>query len=116
MIVAGEASGDLHGANLVRSIMEIAPDTVFFGMGGDELHQSGVDVLFDAARISVVGLTEVFSHLKDILLARKVLIKAMQDRKPDLLVVIDFPDFNLMLAAKARKLGIPVLYYISPQV
>jgi lipid-A-disaccharide synthase len=116
MIVAGEASGDLHGAHLVHSMREISPSISFFGMGGTELKDAGVEVLFDAARISVVGLTEVFSHLRDILAARRLLIREMKSRKPALLIVIDFPDFNLMLAAKARKLGIPVLYYISPQV
>lgn len=116
MIVAGEASGDLHGAHLVHSMREISPSISFFGMGGTELKDAGVEVLFDAARISVVGLTEVFSHLRDILAARRLLMQEMKSRKPALLIVIDFPDFNLMLAAKARKLGIPVLYYISPQV
>jgi lipid-A-disaccharide synthase len=116
MIVAGEASGDLHGAHLVHSMREISQSISFFGMGGTELKDAGVEVLFDAARISVVGLTEVFSHLRDILAARRLLIQEMKARKPALLIVIDFPDFNLMLAAKARKLGIPVLYYISPQV
>lgn len=116
MIVAGEASGDLHGAHLVHSMREISPSISFFGMGGTELKDAGVEVLFDAARISVVGLTEVFSHLRDILTARRLLMQEMKSRKPALLIVIDFPDFNLMLAAKARKLGIPVLYYISPQV
>lgn len=116
MIITGEASGDLHGANLVRALLKKKPDINFFGMGGTELQNAGVDVLFDAARISVVGLVEVFSHLRDILTARKLLIQEMKNRKPSLLIVIDFPDFNLMLAAKAKKQGIPVLYYISPQV
>jgi len=116
MIITGEASGDMHGAKLVRSLLEISPDTEFFGMGGEELRNAGVNVLFEASRISVVGLTEVFSHLPDILTARRLLIREMKIRKPDLLIVIDFPDFNLMLAAKAKKLGIPVLYYVSPQV
>ncbi|MCL7489807.1 MAG: lipid-A-disaccharide synthase, partial [Desulfobulbaceae bacterium] len=116
MIVTGEASGDMHGANLVRSLREISSDLRFFGMGGAELISARVDVLFDAARISVVGLTEVFSHLRDIFAARRLLIREMKKRRPALLIVIDFPDFNLMLAAKAKKLGIPVMYYISPQV
>ena len=116
MIITGEASGDLHGANLVRALLKKKPDISFFGMGGTELQKAGVDVLFDAARISVVGLVEVFSHLRDILTARKLLIQEMKNRKPSLLIVIDFPDFNLMLAAKAKKLCIPVMYYISPQV
>jgi len=116
MIVTGEASGDMHGAKLVRSLLEISPDTEFFGMGGKELRNVGVDVIFEASRISVVGLTEVFSHLPDIITARRLLMQEMKSRKPNLLIVIDFPDFNLMLAAKAKKLGIPVLYYVSPQV
>lgn len=116
MIVTGEASGDMHGANLVRSLLKMAPDTGFFGMGGVELENVGVDILFQASRISVVGLTEVFSHLPDIFTARQLLMQEMKNRRPALLILIDFPDFNLMLAAKAKKLGIPVLYYISPQV
>ncbi|GAB4344515.1 MAG: lipid-A-disaccharide synthase [Desulfobulbaceae bacterium] len=116
MIVAGEASGDLHGARLVAAMREQAPGLRFFGMGGAEMAAAGVELLFDAARIAVVGLTEVFSHLCDILAARRLLTREMRKRRPDLLVVIDFPDFNLMLAGRARKLGIPVLYYVSPQV
>lgn len=116
MIVTGEASGDLHGANLVRAIQKKSQDTTFFGMGGKELENAGVEVIFEAARISVVGLVEVFSHLPDIFAARRLLVKEMKTRNPSLLIVIDFPDFNLLLAAQAKKLGIPVMYYISPQV
>lgn len=116
MIVTGEASGDLHGANLARSLKEFDPDLRLFGMGGPELKKTGMELLYDAARLSVVGLVEVFAHLGDILAARRTLIKAMRERKPSLLILIDFPDFNLMLAAKARRFGIPVFYYISPQV
>jgi len=116
MIVTGEASGDMHGANLVRSMLAIAPDLEFFGMGGKELKDAGVEQLYDAAKLSVVGLTEVFSHLGDILAARRLLIKRMRESRPALLILIDFPDFNLMLAKKAKKLGVPVFYYISPQV
>ena len=116
MIVTGEASGDLHGANLVRSMLAGQPDLNIFGMGGNELKGAGVELLYDAAKLSVVGITEVFSHLGDILAARRILIKQMRKRRPSLLILIDFPDFNLMLAKKARKCGIPVFYYISPQV
>ena len=116
MIVTGEASGDMHGANLVRAMLEQDGNLRFFGMGGPELRKTGMEPLYDAARLSVVGLMEVFSHLGDILAARSTLFKAMQSRRPSLLILIDFPDFNLMLAAKAKKLGIPVFYYISPQV
>ncbi len=116
MIVAGEASGDLHGANLVRALRTKCSDISFCGMGGVELESLGVEILCDAAKVSVVGITEVFSHLKDILAALSILKKRMVSDPPDLLVIIDLPDFNLILAKKAKKLGIPVFYYIAPQV
>jgi lipid-A-disaccharide synthase len=116
MIVAGEASGDMHGARLVEAMQAMQPDLSFSGIGGKELTTAGVDMLFDASKLAVVGITEVISHLGDILAARKVLIRRMQEDKPALLILIDYPDFNLLLAAKAKKLGIPVFYYISPQV
>jgi lipid-A-disaccharide synthase len=116
MIVAGEASGDMHGAGLVKAMQELRPDLQFTGIGGRELAAVGVHMLYDASRLAVVGVTEVFSHLGDILAARKALIKQMQQASPALLILIDYPDFNLLLASKAKKLGIPVFYYISPQV
>ena len=116
MIVAGEASGDLHGAHLVQAMRELEPGLRFCGLGGRGLEAAGVEILYDAARLAVVGLTEVISHLGDLLAARRVLLKRMRERQPALLILIDFPDFNLLLAARARKLGIPVFYYISPQV
>jgi len=116
MIVTGEASGDLHGANLVRALQKQRADILFSGMGGPELQSLGVEILCDASKVSVVGLTEVFSHLKDIYAALSILKKKMVTDPPDLLVIIDLPDFNLILAKKAKKLGIPVFYYIAPQV
>ncbi len=116
MIVTGEASGDLHGANLVRSLQSKDPDLQFCGMGGPELVACGVEILYDAARVSVVGFFEVFFHLKDIWLAQRALRHRLATAPPDLLILIDLPDFNLMLAKKAKKLGIPVYYYISPQL
>lgn len=116
MIVTGEASGDMHGARLVRSMLGRNPALIFCGMGGNELSAAGVEILYDAAKLAVVGLTEVISHLGDILAARKALIRRMQSDPPDLLILIDYPDFNLLLAARAKKLGIPIFYYISPQV
>ena len=116
MIVAGEASGDMHGARLVRAMLTHDPDLAFSGMGGNELASAGVEMLYDAAKIAVVGVTEVISHLGDILAARKTLIRRMLEAPPALLILIDYPDFNLLLAAKAKKLGIPVFYYISPQI
>ncbi len=116
MIVAGEASGDLHGAKLVQAIQALEPGLRFCGVGGRELSEAGVEILYPASRIAVVGIVEVFSHLGDILAARRSLIRQMEQSKPSLLILIDFPDFNLLLAAKAKKLGIPVFYYVSPQV
>ena len=116
MIVAGEASGDMHGARLVKAMQELQPDLSFSGIGGRELTAAGVHMLYDASKLAVVGLTEVISHLGDILAARKALIEQMRTIKPALLILIDYPDFNLLLASKAKKLAIPVFYYISPQV
>lgn len=116
MIVAGEASGDLHGANLVRAMRELSPGLRFYGMGGSELMRAGVEMLYDAAKLAVVGAVEVLSHLHDILRARRILIAHLKHRRPSLLILIDYPDFNLMLAKIAKQLGIPVFYYISPQV
>jgi lipid-A-disaccharide synthase len=116
MIVAGEASGDMHGSRLLKAMLEIEPSLSFSGIGGQELAAVGVEMLYDASKLAVVGVTEVFSHLGDILAARKALIQQMKRIKPALLILIDYPDFNLLLAAKAKKLGIPVFYYISPQV
>ncbi len=116
MIIAGEASGDLHGARLVSAMLAKRPELSFSGMGGKELGAVGVDLFFDAKKIAVVGIAEVFSHLPDILAARKILKTALREERPALLILIDFPDFNFILARYAKKLGIPVFYYISPQV
>lgn len=116
MIVAGEASGDLHGSHLVKEIQELNPSLKFCGIGGPELKKVGVELLYDASKIAVVGLFEVVSHLSDIITAQKRLRERLVKNRPSLLILIDFPDFNFLLAKKAKKLGIPVFYYISPQV
>ncbi len=116
MIVAGEASGDLHGAGLVSSMLDKDPNLVFFGMGGDELTRRGVEILIDSNELSVMGFTEVFSSLREIHTALKQLKKYLKDRNPALLILIDFADFNLRLAKEAKKLNIPVFYYITPKV
>jgi len=116
MIIAGEASGDLHGARLVAAMQAKEPELSFCGMGGKELESVGVELLFDAKRIAVVGIAEVVSHLPDIFRAQKILRTRMKEDLPDLLILIDFPDFNFLLAKFAKKLGILIYYYISPQV
>ncbi len=116
MIIAGEASGDIHGSMLVKAMKKKNNGLVFFGIGGNMLKEAGVEIIRDASTLAVVGITEVvskiFSLIKGIVDAKKAL-KALH---PDLMILIDFPDFNLKIAAAAKKLDIPVLYYISPQV
>jgi len=116
MIVAGETSGDLHGSSLVRAMREIDPGLQFRGIGGRRMQEAGVELMANAADMAVVGLTEVIVKLNNI---RKVLnlMKAdLMAKKPDLLILIDYPDFNLMLGKAAKALGVRVFYYISPQV
>ncbi|MDD5205044.1 MAG: lipid-A-disaccharide synthase [Desulfobacterales bacterium] len=114
--MAGEASGDLHGANLVRAIRDLAPHTRFFGIGGKRMEDAGVTILFPSSDLAVVGFTEVFSRLRVIRKAYLKLKSILRSENPDLLIVIDYPDFNLLLAGAAKKFHVPVLYYISPQV
>lgn len=116
MIIAGETSGDLHGAKLVKAMQKRNQGLFFCGIGGQALKESGVDILIDAREISVVGITEVFSKIPNILRSLRMVKKTFKTMRPDLLILIDFPDFNLHVAATAQKMGIPVLYYISPQI
>ena len=116
MVVAGEASGDQHGAKLVKAMRRSDPDIFFCGIGGNDLAEAGVRILVDAATLTVVGITEVISKLPVIYRSMVVAKKLLQSLKPDLLILIDFPDFNLRLAETAKKEGIRVLYYISPQI
>ena len=116
MIVAGEASGDQHGAKLVAEMRRSKPTLFFCGIGGKALASAGVRILVDTADLTVVGITEVIAKLPVVYRSLAVAKKLLQSLKPDLLILIDFPDFNLRVASAARKLGIPVLYYISPQI
>ena len=115
-LIAGEASGDLHGANLVKALKARCNTIVFSGIGGSAMQEAGVDIVVDASTLSVVGITEVFSRLPDILDGMAVAKSFLKTKHPDLLILIDFPDFNLRMAAFAKKWKIPVLYYISPQI
>jgi len=116
MIVAGEASGDLHGSNLVEAARSLNPDLDFYGLGGEKLEQAGVELLFDLEHQQLVGLTEILSSLTQVLATLRTLKKSIVTEKPEALVLIDYPDFNLSLAKTARKAGVPVFYYISPQL
>lgn len=116
MIVAGEASGELYGAGLVRALKKKIPELKVFGMGGKMMEASGVEILADIKDVSVVGIIEVISHLWRIQKVFRLLTKRLVEEKPDAIILIDFPDFNLRLAERAKGEGIPVIYYISPQV
>lgn len=116
MIITGEASGDLHGSRLVKAMRKRSPDIFFCGVGGKLLREAGVRILVEASTLSVVGFTEVFSKIPVIVRGMTVVKRLLKSLRPDLLILIDFPDFNLHVAAAAKKLGIPVLYYISPQI
>ena len=116
MLVAGEVSGDLHGAHLVEAIQNINPEIEFFGVGGDGLEKRGMRLLHHVRSLSVVGISEAFRKLRIALNTLRELKEAIEREGPDLVILIDYPEFNLRLAKFARQREIPVLYYISPQI
>jgi lipid-A-disaccharide synthase len=116
MIVAGEASGDNYGADLVRQAHLLDPGLSFFGIGGVRMRAAGVTTLVDSADMAVMGLVEVLKHFNVISAAFKTLKRILQNEPPDLLILIDYPGFNIRLARIAKKAGVRVLYYISPKV
>lgn len=117
MIVAGEASGDTHAAKLVRAMREAAPDVTFefFGAAGHKLREAGVEAVVDSDGLSVVGLAEIAKALPMFRRAFQDLKRAAAGKSPRAVILVDFPDFNLKLAKSLKKLGLPVIYYISPQ-
>ncbi len=116
VMVAGEASGDLHGAHVIQSLRKRHDDIRVCGAGGSAMRAAGAELIVDANELSVMGFTAIFSKAPQILKAVAKLKKLMTSLKPDLVVLIDFPDFNIHLAASAKKAGIPVLYYIGPTI
>jgi len=116
LISAGEPSGDLLGARLVTALRERRNDLVISCLGGERMARAGADLLFPLAEQGVVGLVEVIKHLGGIRRARKLVLRALDREPPDLLIPIDYPGFNIPLARNAHQRGIPVVYYVSPQV
>ncbi|MGE0882596.1 MAG: lipid-A-disaccharide synthase [Blastocatellales bacterium] len=118
MIVAGEASGDKHGAKLASALKDLRPDLQFefFGAGGDEMRSAGVETLVDAREVAIMGALEVAKALPKFLRVFRRLREAAKERKPQLVVLIDWPEFNLRLAKRMRQDGHRVAYYISPQI
>ena len=116
LIVAGENSGDRHGADVVREFKRRHADVVFFGVGGERLAEEGVEICCSIKELSAVGIFEVITRIPQIRRVFALLEKEVQARNPASAILIDSPDFNLRLAKKLHKAGIPILYYISPTV
>jgi lipid-A-disaccharide synthase len=116
VMVAGEASGDLHGARLIDALRRRHPDIRISGAGGSAMKTAGAQIVVDIRDLSVMGITAVFLKIPQILGHMARLKRLLAERRPDLLILIDFQDFNLHLAGYAKKIGIPVLFYISPKV
>jgi lipid-A-disaccharide synthase len=116
MISCGEASGDLYAGALVEALRRVEPDVRVFGFGGDRLAAAGAELIGDYRGHTVTGLVEVIKHLPGTYRLYRQLVAAARERRPDVFVAIDFPDFNFKLGQAIHALGIPVVYYISPQL
>ncbi|MDH5423764.1 MAG: lipid-A-disaccharide synthase [Gammaproteobacteria bacterium] len=116
MISAGEASGDLHAANLVTALHKMDPTIKVHGMGSDHMREAGVELLYDCRDIAVMGIVEVLAKWGTIMAALDILKESLEKRPPDLLILVDYQEFNMKLAKAAKKLGIKVMFYIGPSV
>lgn len=116
LLSCGEPSGDLYAGALVRALRRADPSVEVFGMGGAHMAEAGAELLVDYRGLAVTGLTEVVTALPRLLRTLRTLVDAARDRRPDVLVVIDYPDFNFRLMQAVKALDIPVVYYISPQL
>lgn len=116
MISAGEASGDHHAARFVEALRRRGSDPELMGMGGPHLQAAGMDMVVDCRDLAIIGIVEVLIHWRRIMRELEKLRARLREDRPDLLILVDYPEFNLKLAETARSLGIPVLFYVSPQV
>lgn len=116
LIIAGEVSGDLHGGNLVRAIKNLDSSIHFFGIGGNNMKSAGVELIYHIDAISFMGFIEVIKHIPFLKRIKKNLLKLVEERNPDAIILIDYPGFNLSFAQDVYKLNKKVLYYISPQI
>jgi len=115
-MIAGEASGDLHGSHLVKEMLSLDPTLQFYGVGGEKMKNEGVALIADSKEMAVVGITEVLLKLKRIYQIYRKLKNSLAANSPSLVILIDYPDFNLRFAREAKRKNIPIVYYISPQV
>jgi lipid-A-disaccharide synthase len=116
LVSAGEASGDLYAAELVRRLKQKLPDAEFFGCTGERMREAGVEQVVDAASLAVVGIVEVLHHIPRIYGEYRTLIRAAEARKPDLAILTDSPSFHMRVARRLRRMGVPVVYLVAPQV
>lgn len=116
VIVAGEESGDMHAACFAKDILQVSPETRLTGIGGSHMQKAGVELVANNAYFGVTGLTAIFGHIKDIVQAANAIKTHIKQTKPDLVVLVDCPGFNLRLAKFAKQHNVRVLYYISPQI
>ena len=116
LIVTGETSGDHHGARVIKELRNLHPSISVCGIGGDELKKAGTELLYHSRYLSVIGIIEVLASASHIFKAYQAVKKQIKTAPPDLLILIDYPDFNLRIASIAHKKKVPVLYYISPQI
>jgi len=116
LLVAGEASGDLHGGHLVQALLRQRADLQVIGIGGDQLRAAGMDVRVDVAQLSAAGLVEIAASIPRHWRVMRWLKRRMDRHRPAAVVLVDYPGFNLMVAREAHRRGIPVFFYIAPQV
>jgi len=116
MAVAGEKSGDLHASRIIKSLKELSPSIEIFGVGGERMAQSGAEILIDITGLAVTGFTEVLKSYFKFRRLFHFLIETARQRKPDAVLLVDYPGFNLKLAAALKPLGIKVIYFVSPQI
>lgn len=115
-IVAGEPSGDTHAARLIREAKRAAADLKIEGLGGEQMRRAGCELRTDLASMAVMGFIQVLGNIRFFHRLMRETVEHIEENRPDVVVLVDYPGFNLRLAAKAKKLGIPVIYYISPQI
>ncbi len=116
MISVGEPSGDLHAARLLEALNQRPDPPHCFGMGGERMRQAGFEVLVGIEKMAVMGLVEVIRNFSTLYGVLREMRNQMREQRPDLLILVDYPGFNMLLAKTAKRLGVPVLYYISPKI
>ena len=114
-LVAGEPSGDIHGGNLIHSIKNIEPKSSFMGHGGNTMLDAGMNIIEHSDSLAIMGFLEVLKHLPRMIKIMEKTVKTISYAKPDRIILIDYPGFNLRLAKNISHLGIPITYFILPQ-